>query len=194
LFETKRHEAENEGIDLRIWSYRDLQAYALDPYVIARLLGGEESEVTPAVVAARIDAIADTLRNDGRAHVLSLAALLGGRFDADRWVAQQWPSPDGRLSLIPGRLGVLRISAWANRRYGRRIGLRDLVAAFRSEDLHPEIRSVLVALAAGEPIAHTSGGKQGRRWPDAGADSAPARPEAEAVEVLDLFEAAGVFD
>jgi energy-coupling factor transporter ATP-binding protein EcfA2 len=194
LFEAKRAEAKHEGIDLYIWRRRGLPSYAIDPYVIGRLLGSNPEDVRPAIVAAQLEAIADTLRDDARAYVALVRDTLAGTLDTDRWVTECWKSPDGRLSLIPGRLAILRVSAWANQLYGTKIGLRDLVAEFRTEDLDPEIQAVLSTIAAGKRVASIGNVEPARPWPLGEDQVANGAQQASVTEVLDLFEAAGLFD
>lgn len=89
---------------------------------------------------------------------------------------------------------MLRVSAWANQQYGKKIGLRDLVAEFRSEDLDPELRAVLSAIASGDKVASVRAGEVGRPWPAVGSSAAREAAKVGVTEVLDLFEAAGIFD
>jgi predicted ATPase len=198
LFERRRQEAEREGIDLHIWSRRTLESFALDPYVIARMFN-QEDEVTPAAVAAQLDEIAADFFEDGRNYMVSLCDMLGQTLDVDSWLTEHWDSHVVRLSLVPGRPVVLRLSAWANQRYDKKIGLRDLVATFREEDLDPELSAVLGAVASEEFVAGIRPTRPGWTWPrdEAQGRSEKARksPQAEltAEDILEIFNAAGVF-
>jgi hypothetical protein len=104
------------------------------------------------------------------------------------------------LSLVPGRRVVLRLSAWANKRYDKKVGLRDLVATFREEDLDPEVSAVLGALASDELVAEIHPARSGWEWPRDETQPGSARPrqsaqaELTADYILEIFNAAGVFE
>ncbi len=193
LFEGKLQEAGTEGIDLRIWPRQDLHSYLLDPFVISRMLGGEE-QAAPASVAGQIDAIAEALRGDAKSRALVNASTLGDPYDVERWFNEQWQSPEGRLSVLPARVAILRLSAWVNGTLGRKIGMRDLTSAFEVDDLDPEVAAVTRAIAQSESVAAITEMRSTRPWPDTPVTKASGSNSEQTEDVLDLFEAAGIFD
>jgi hypothetical protein len=186
----RRSEAAAEGMQLHVWSRRDLANFALNPTVIARAIraNATDSGPTPAQVASRMDAIMDSLVEKA----VETAA------DREDEIRAGWRSLEGRLAMVPANLVLLRLAAWSRREYGVSVGIADVVAAFRHEDLDGEVVAVLDALCKRMALndIHERTGED-PLWPGlhvgTEASDAEAPRSVQVDDVLDLLRDAGVF-
>lgn len=198
FLEKQRGEARRHGIDLWVWSRHDLMSFLLDPEVIASQIsaGLSDGGVSPVDVANAIDSILEGLRPQLRRQVEGRALDVDedGRA-ALRVFDSEWRSIDGRLAAAPGRVVLLRLSAWARRCYGIKVGFAGAAEAFRSEDLPPEVAAVLRAIS--HPTASFPEPTRAApiKWPLTASPSRPTVSSGDDVDdILQLFEEAGVID
>lgn len=192
LFADCHGEAAREGIDLHVWGRRGLLSFAFDPYVVARIVSSHGAGVAPESIAAGIDAIAGEVRREARAHAADLSAIVKQPAVTDREFNDAWESPARRIGLLSPRLVGLRLFAWINQVQQVKLGIRDVTAAFGHDDLHPEVGEVLASIAHGEPLPKNTSAHEAP-WPSA-VDTPDSLRSSEPLEVLDLLDAAGVFD
>lgn len=184
--ERYRDEAAAERIDLHVWQRRMLANYLLSPSAISRAAraGDGEEEPSEATVAARLRRTIDALEGQVRAEA-----------PAGAGVERRWETLTGRLALVPGRLVLLRLAGQLKSEFGCSVGVPDIQRHLTLADLSPEIVAVLTAINVGRPVEGVRDSVTAENhWPDTGgpAEAEPASPGA--AEILDLFEAAGIFD
>jgi hypothetical protein len=156
----RRRAARREGIDLHIWSWKELENYLLIPDVIARVLMSRSPRPPDAeAVAHKIEAIAGSMRADivggfqdeleklePRLQPSTLAKRAAVHLD------KHWAKRSGMIARVPGKGMRSALSAWSSKRSSGSFGTAALAANLRQGEVDGELRAVIRAIAAGEPF------------------------------------------
>jgi hypothetical protein len=157
-------EARRWGVQLRVWSRKEIENYLLVPAAIARFIASDcRSGATPpdsSVVADQIDEIVEGLRDsivDAVANVLFARDKKGGLPKANKAaraaVAARWASRDSRWGLASGKDVISALSGWAKHEYGVQFGPEALARTMRPEEVDPEVVEAMEAVVEGRPFA-----------------------------------------
>jgi predicted ATPase len=168
FIEARLAEALDAKIYLWVWRRRELANYLIDPYVIARTIGrrSDGATVEATAVALQVERIIESLRIQVSDGLVASWAVLADSTEsrAREFIEERWDTIEGRLSLVPGRLALLRLSAWSRDHYGVTLGLQDLAGEFTSADLHPDVTAALAAVTEHSP-SFAVDGPPSRPWP-----------------------------
>ena len=183
--ELRRAEAAAEGIDLHIWHRRTLMNYLLCPRAIGHAARAQGNlEPTDAAVATRLERVLEGLKTE-----------VAGEATAGLGFSRRWEAVAGRIALVPARLALLRLAGLLRSEYGCAVGLPDIQRAMTIADLSSEVTTVLSMLRAGRPVAEVRDAVRDEAvWPATSHDVSPPVETSKSDEILELLEAAGVFD
>ncbi len=155
-------EARQWGVQLRIWSCKEVENFLLVPEAIARLIEAQApaSGSTAASVAEEIDQIVESYRHEPIED--SIVTILHGRDRAGglpkalkaarKLVAERWKDQDQRWGIAPGKLVLSRLSAWSQDRYGVGFGPEQVARSLFPDEVNPEIVEVIKAITEGRPL------------------------------------------
>jgi predicted ATP-dependent endonuclease of OLD family len=161
--ERKRSAAEH-GIDLHIWSKKEIENYTVSPEVISRYISNRirKGQTTSLEeVRERLDEICESLRDetlDLISQQFNYAHRPRNPSEGNRYAREvlrgRWTSLAGKLGVVGGKTLLARISEWTQRSFG--IGLNAFVLArfMRKEELDAELVSILGSLCKSHwPVA-----------------------------------------
>jgi len=157
------NKAEVHGIDLHIWSRKEIENYLLSSAAVGRIISGL-SKFGAAPGAADIDMYLDSvvtsleietieaLANEiqRRERGLSLQTALQ---KARALVEPRWETPEGRLSLVSGKRVLSRLSEWAQASFAATVTPKRILRELRSAEIPPEMIKVVTAIEEGSSIA-----------------------------------------
>ena len=151
-------EAKEWGVNLHIWSRKEIENYLLVPTAISRFITENAADdVTPPDsndVAMEIEYIIEAMRDspitDGFAKNLLDRDKAGGvtkaNREARRLVSERWKSAESRCVVAPGKKVMSRLSDWASNEFGVSFGTGTIAQALRASEIDREIGEVLKAI------------------------------------------------
>ena len=152
-------EAKKRGVNLHIWSQKEIENYLLNPHIIRRLIVSRMKPGVPlesAVIMAKMlefceeekDTVLDGIASELMAEDHRLGA--GANKVARETLAPLWKDPRTRLSLVSGKSMLSRISAWSQKQFGVSFGANAVPKKFHANEVPDEIVSVLRAIEESE--------------------------------------------
>jgi hypothetical protein len=159
---TRRREAVEKGVNLHIWSKKELENYFLVPEAIFRSLAerarGREPRITAEVISQKLfefagelehevmDALAAEYLGENRASGPSTANRLA------RERMQSWNNFDGRLALVSGKQVLARLSEWTQTNYGVPVSILRVARHMRRTEIDSELIAVLTTIDNNEEL------------------------------------------
>jgi predicted ATPase len=155
-----RHDqAKERGINLHIWTRKEIENYLLNPTVIARVIKQRTKTTapTPAAVEAFLlqacekekdtvfDAIATHLGHED--HDLGPG---GANKAARKLLDPKWSQE--KLFLVSGKALVSRLSAWSQEHYGCAVGAMAIAKAFSPNEIPKELEDTITSIEEGTPL------------------------------------------
>jgi len=156
-------EAERKGIQLHVWSRKEIENYLLVPDAISRLINSRltprQRHVKPSTIVAQIDAICEGLKyqvvealgtefhND-----IHGASFTAAKRSAEGITVEAWKSRDGRWGLVSGKEILSRLSAWAQVSRGVAFGAGGLLRALSAGEVPAEVAELVRAIDSGRPL------------------------------------------
>jgi hypothetical protein len=152
-------DASTKGVELHVWKRKEVENYLFVPAAILRAaqrleprLGGIRKED----IVERIDRVADELQTD----IIELMAEHSHQRDrrtgirthmqrARDSVRRQWASFEGRISLLPGKRALGRLSELMRDELGVSLSPGAVASAMREAEIADEVRGVLEAIERG---------------------------------------------
>jgi len=162
-------EARANGVELHIWSRKEIENYLLVPEAIQRAIesnGRSSTKSVPSIedIIGEINRIAESFREEVFDNLCSelamnraLAAGTANKKARER-LNEAWKSFEGRLDLIPGKQAVSNLSAWSQRSFGASLSSAKLANSLRSSEVHIELRAVVGAIETRVPFSSRNGG------------------------------------
>jgi hypothetical protein len=147
------------GIDLHIWSKKEIENYTVIPEVISRYISNRSKKgemISLKEVREKVDTICESLRDetlDLMSQQFNYAHRPRNPSEGNRYarevLRERWTSLAGKLGVVGGKSVLARISEWTQKRFG--IGLNAFVLArfMRKEELDAELVSILEAMETG---------------------------------------------
>lgn len=165
-------EADEAGIQLQIWTRKELENFLLVASAVHRILSTKSkrsrcpdiNDVEQALLAVAEEAIDETA--DGYATAYSEGNKGTAVGTANKWgrnfVKKRRAEPDGLFDIIPGKTVLLGMSAWAEGRWGVTFGPTAVARQMLPGEIASEVHEVLTAIEEREPFPGSSRAK----WTD----------------------------
>ena len=162
--ESRENEAVEKGLNLHIWKRKELENYLMVPNVIRRVITkrirGSREVPTTDELAAKLFEIAGDMEHDVMdafaAEFLS-EFRAGGSTAANRSargrMSSLWATPEGRLSLVSGKLVISKLSQWLQESRAISISAAAIASEMRASEVPAEIVGVLTAIEYGESFS-----------------------------------------
>jgi hypothetical protein len=155
-------EAKTHGVELHIWSKKEIENYLVVPSAIRRVIAfgckGEKTPPTIEEVQQEIDRIAESLKDEVFDNLCTefatnkaLAAGTANKKARERLITA-WATFDGRISIVSGKQMVSALSAWSQKKFGASFNATKLASSLQETEIHPEIRAVVEAVENHEPF------------------------------------------
>lgn len=161
---SERHaQAKEHGVNLYIWSRKEIENYLLVPSVIQRVIATRAAKrVTPPneqEVLAQLQSICDELKDEiFDAIATELLAQnrglgQGGANKRARSILDdRWKSNEDRLSIISGKAALSRLSHWSQEQFGVSLTASAIARSFKTNEVPQDMRTVLEAIANSSPL------------------------------------------
>ncbi|MFZ0245608.1 ATP-dependent nuclease [Candidatus Binatus sp.] len=157
-------EAKERGIELHIWSRKEIENYVLVPSAIQAALRSEVGQGAafpslPEVLSA-LEKIAEELKDettDKIAETLFTKREVKGIQDAikeaRKLVNGRWSSLEDRLGIVSGKRVIALLSDWSQSNSGVGLGTSKIIKAMKEADVPSEIKTLLTTIEKGKAIA-----------------------------------------
>ncbi len=159
--DARMQEATTRGIQLHVWQRKEIENYLIVPLAIKRLVEStyagrvrvtdierRVAEITEDLRNATQDALANEVfardRNRGLANANNAARAL---------IEPRWRTPDGRLTLVSGKVVLGRLSQWTQQSFGVSFSARRLARTLEPSEIPQEIVRVLDAIEHVQPFS-----------------------------------------
>jgi predicted ATPase len=153
----RMQDAITRNISLHIWRKKELENYLLVPKTIYRFIGQRvaknKNSVSLASVSKALEKIAADLLDDTVDAVATCIqardrkiVVASANKRARELVAARWNDLTERLGIVGGKKALARVAEWSQKNFGVSIGAAQLAGNFSSDEIDPEIKSVLLAL------------------------------------------------
>jgi hypothetical protein len=156
--EERYAEARQWGIQLRIWSRKELENYLLVPDAIARYIHSQQDGIDCSAeqVSDVIDRVVGSMREsieDSFATNLLARNKAGGLSKANKrartYVAERWDEQAERWALASGKQLLSKLSDWSQDEFKVGFGPEQIARNLLPTEIDPEIVEVLSAITEG---------------------------------------------
>ncbi len=154
VIDQRMEEAQRHGIDLHIWSKKEIENHLLHPETIKRLIckriQGGDKEPSNQEICGKLQVFTDELRietfdkiageylNRNRGHGVARANDV-----ARDKINAAWATEEGSLSIVSGKKLIAKMSTWAQNTYQTSISPESLASEMRADEIHIEMKDVL---------------------------------------------------
>jgi len=156
-------DAASRGVDIHIWTKKEIENYFLEPKAIARLISREnrktDSPPTVLEIKSIIGKIIESMKNDvfdAMSTEYSLEDRGGGVSKANskarKRLDKAWATEESRMSVVSGKKLISKLSEWAQLNYGVSLNAGRILREMRREELDSEIVRVIKAIHASRPF------------------------------------------
>ena len=161
--EERKAEAERMGIELHVWSRKELENYFLAPEPITRLINEGIEDGKPVVsidsVRSALDGIAERLKQptaDAIAEYYYLedrgAGVAAANRKARARIALSWGDLPSKLGVVSGKEALARLSEWSTQEHGVSLSLGAIARKFQPGELDPELIRIVTAIERLQPV------------------------------------------
>ena len=158
-----RHaEAKTHGVELHIWSKKEIENFVIVPSAIQRIIAFscKEKKVPPTVqdVEVEINRIAESMREEIFDNLCTEfaanKALAAGSANkrAREKLAEAWKTFEGRISIVPGKQMLSALSGWSQKNFCASFNATKLASSLQENEIHSEMREVVEAIENHEPF------------------------------------------
>ena len=157
----RKEEALRRGVQLHIWSMKEIENYLVVPAAIHRINYRMIGKLAPSIteVENAISSECDAMRDyttDAIANEVLLqnraAGLASANSMARNLVTDAWKTSQGRLAIVSGKALLGRLSNWSKSKYGVSFGVSQVLGEIWPNEVHPEMREVILAIDGGRPF------------------------------------------
>ena len=162
--EARLREAQERGVQLHIWSKKEIENYLLVPEIIARVIRSAARTKTtapqPADIAAQIERITDELKDgpllDALASHYAVTHRAEGLTAANRAarnrIEEAWRTWEGRIAIVPGKDVLRHLSDWSQKTTRVSLSAATIAHHFTPSEVPVEIRRIIVAIDKSVPL------------------------------------------
>jgi energy-coupling factor transporter ATP-binding protein EcfA2 len=152
----RKEKATSVGINLHIWSRKEIENYLLVPRAIRRVIAAnvappksapsvdQVSQVIFDFAGAMKDEVMDGFSSEFLAQNKAAGPAVANR--SARSMMADWDDWDRRIALAPGKALFSKVSDWAQKTYGVSISTARLAKELTADEIDPEMRSVMTAI------------------------------------------------
>jgi hypothetical protein len=161
---TKRYdEARSKGVELHIWSRKEIESYLVFPDAILRIIDSRRARRTEPptleVVEHALDEVLDSPK-DGIFDSIATAIQAQDRSlttssvnkKARTKVEEAWRTRAERIAIAPGKTVISRMSEWSQHEFGVSFGPWTIAQEMVALEFDQEVISFLSALERGERL------------------------------------------
>jgi len=161
---TKRYEeARQRNIELIVWSKKEIENYLLVPHVIARHINSRLRVIgaTP-ITDLQVNEMCSKIADEYKDAIMDLFAqkildktkvgLPKANMLARTRISEAWKTLDGKMSIVPGKECLQKISDQCGGRVGIRFNAGSLFTELKATEIHQDIRNFLSAVESGTKI------------------------------------------
>jgi energy-coupling factor transporter ATP-binding protein EcfA2 len=155
-------EAKAHGVELTIWSRKEIENFLLVPRTIQRIISfGCKTKYSPPFVEEvkdEIDRIAENLKDEIFDNLCTEyavnKALAAGTANkrAREKITQAWSNFETRVGVIPGKQVISNLSDWSQKKYGVSFNATKLAAFLQVDEIHPEMAAVVESIENHQPF------------------------------------------
>ena len=157
--------AKKLGVNLHIWSRKEIENYLLIPSaierIINRLLAAGEKRVKEIDVENQMFDFADKLKEhviDKMADAVYFASKDKGkgvswaRNKVKPQVEKNWKDPGKVVEMVPGKKLIRMMSGWSQKKFKVAFGAAGIAREIRSNEIPEEMAEVLSSIEAKRPL------------------------------------------
>jgi hypothetical protein len=159
----RRAGATNAGVELHIWTKKEIENYLVIPTAIQRVIAVRVARRTspPSVaeVTSKIDELASTFRDDVLDAVATeclardrASGLRVANRAARQYVDPAWQTAEGRLARVSGKAMLSALSGWSQTEFGVSFGPNTILAEMQPNEVGPEVARVVRAVEENQPL------------------------------------------
>jgi hypothetical protein len=150
-------EAKRRGVQLHVWTKKEIENYLLVPVAVQRMIASRirEGILAPTVeeVSAQIDKIATELYNDTFDALSSAIQHRDRKLDAGTAnkpararIDSVWKTEEGRFGIISGKRAISLLSQWAKDTYNVSFSSVNIAKELRFNEIAAEVKEVIMAI------------------------------------------------
>ncbi len=160
--DARRKEASPAGINLHIWSKKELENYLIVPAAILRIIEeGRRGGTSPSIEVVHeallnaceslktdaFDTMSDEYHQTNKSHTVGK----GNEYARAR-IEANWHNLESKTSIVGGKKLVTAMSKWSQENFGVGFNSRRLARKLIRAELAPEVVSVLTAIEERKPF------------------------------------------
>lgn len=155
-------EAKKIGLNLHIWSRKEIENYLVEPKVILRLINSSKKtkvNINLEDVEAKINCICEDLKSEviddfaTEFHAKDKGmAVKTANQKAREYINSHWD--ENKIYLVPGKKLISCISKWTNKDFGLNLNAFKLARSFKKEEIDNEIVNLIQTIEKGEKIKY----------------------------------------
>lgn len=153
-------EAKRIGLNLHIWSKKEIENYLVVPIVILRLVASSSKSATNLTIKDiedKIDSICEQLKDEViddfatefQAKDKSIVVKTANQ-KAREYVNSNWEN--NKRGIVPGKKLISRMSEWTSKEFKVNITAFKLARKFSREDIDSEVQTVIMKIEKGEKL------------------------------------------
>ena len=150
-------EAGRHGLQLHVWTRKELENYLVVPQAIQRLIASKAAkDVVPPTVLEVTNTIEELceLQKDGVTDAIGQELLARNRaagFSAASALTrarmeQSWTDVRGKVAIVSGKQLLSDLSEWSKRKFNVSFGRMLVAEALHAEEVDSEVRKVMTAI------------------------------------------------
>jgi hypothetical protein len=153
-------EAEEKGIELHIWSQKEIENYFIIPSVILRIIRlGYKKEINIQGVISKVDGLInecyETVFDAYSEHFIQInrgGGVKSANTEARKIVDDKWKTFEGRLSLVSGKDILKKLSFWCKNEFNVHLSLKTIIKEIKPEEINNEMRLILETIHDGKQL------------------------------------------
>ncbi len=149
-------EAKTHGVELHIWSNKEIENYLIIPSAIHRIImtgcGDQRTPPSLSEIENEINQNANRLQEEVFDNLCiefamkkALAAGTANKRARER-LTKAWSTFEGRIGLIPGKQMISALSEWSQKHFGASFNATKLASSLQASEIHHEVRSVVTSI------------------------------------------------
>lgn len=158
--EERMAEAKRAGVNLHVWSRKEIENYLVDPSAIRRAMArrckqpptveeiwAQILEICEHLKLAVIDGVASEIQRRDRS-----IDLVGANKRARANVGDRWTDPKKRVAIVSGKELLSRVSDWAQKNWRAGFGPGSVASGMTRLEVPREVKELLEAIESGKEL------------------------------------------